>query len=201
MGLEIIEYAKHNLESGEKIQHQTGTHPIILLNPCLLFLVGVAVMVVTGTPNIQSLLESPIETYGANPLMLLWPVGAYMTLQAAIMTVKRALTIMTTEITVTTRRVIWKTGLIWRNTDNISRARIEGCRLSEQSWLGQWLNYGTVEVKGIGGNVMDLSYARDPKNLQSHLNPPPTHSENRVADSDHSHATLAVGQSVESVTG
>ncbi|KXS55287.1 MAG: hypothetical protein AWU57_386, partial [Marinobacter sp. T13-3] len=33
------------------------------------------------------------------------------------------------------------------------------------------------------------------------LNPPSTHSENRVADSDHSHAARAVAQSVESVTG
>jgi len=33
------------------------------------------------------------------------------------------------------------------------------------------------------------------------LNPPATHSKNRVADSDHSHAALAVDQSTESVTG
>ncbi|KXS54988.1 MAG: hypothetical protein AWU57_584, partial [Marinobacter sp. T13-3] len=59
-------------------------------------------------------------------------------------------------------------------------------------------DYTTMLTYGAGGAVVFMFSAWL---LSVFLNPPSTHSENRVADSDHSHAARAVAQSVESVTG
>lgn len=61
----------------------------------------------------------------------------------------------TTEVSVTNRRFVFKRGLIRRQTDEFSTARIEGVNLSQGFW-GRLLNYGHLHIRGSGIGEVDL---------------------------------------------
>jgi len=60
--------------------------------------------------------------------------------------------INTDECVVTSKRVIFKTGLIITKTLEMNLTKIESLSV-EQSILGKILDYGTIKVKGTGGTV------------------------------------------------
>jgi len=60
----------------------------------------------------------------------------------------------TTEIAVTTERLIYKKGLIARHVGELSIDRIEGVSVSQEFW-GRILGYGRVSIRGMGvGEIM-----------------------------------------------
>ena len=67
----------------------------------------------------------------------------------------------TTELAITDRRVVAKTGLIARDTNELNRAKIEGVDV-QQSVLGRILNYGTISVRGTGGAIAPIPRIRNP---------------------------------------
>lgn len=69
--------------------------------------------------------------------------------------VKMMLRKWTTEIAVTTNRLIYKTGWIARHTEEISLARIEEINLS-QTVMGRIFGYGGLRISGSGGSVITL---------------------------------------------
>jgi uncharacterized membrane protein YdbT with pleckstrin-like domain len=66
-----------------------------------------------------------------------------------------------TEIAVTNRRVIYKTGLIRRHTTEINMDKIESVDV-DQSVLGRLFGYGTVTIRGTGEAVEPLRDIADP---------------------------------------
>jgi uncharacterized membrane protein YdbT with pleckstrin-like domain len=66
-----------------------------------------------------------------------------------------------TEIAVTDRRVIYKTGLIRRHTTEINMDKIESVDV-DQSVLGRMFGYGTVTIRGTGEAVEPLRDIADP---------------------------------------
>lgn len=169
MAIEIIRYAANNLDPGEKIVYQTSIHWIVLIKPLFLILIGFAAMSFAGPIEWSAFKTSPVETFFSDPYVLLAPAGGAVVLQGLLILFNRLLLVITTEITVTSRRIIWKTGLIWRHTDEMHRMRIEGSGLAGQSWLGQLLDYGTVRVKGISSHDLVLSNAINPKQLRHYI--------------------------------
>jgi len=74
----------------------------------------------------------------------------------------------TTELVVTNRRVIAKTGLIRRKTWEINAAKVEGVEV-EQGILGRILGYGTVHVKGTGGGIAPVRKIDKPVVFRRHV--------------------------------
>ena len=72
----------------------------------------------------------------------------------------------TTEIAVTTKRVIQKRGLIWRKTAEMNMDKVESV-LVDQSLFGRLLNYGSIVVRGTGSGIEGLHYIADPMALRS----------------------------------
>ena len=72
----------------------------------------------------------------------------------------------TTEIAVTTKRVIQKRGLIWRKTAEMNMDKVESV-LVDQSLFGRLLNYGTIVVRGTGSGIEGLRFIADPLALRS----------------------------------
>ena len=72
---------------------------------------------------------------------------------------------LTTEIAVTTHRVVYKRGLIARDTIEINFNRIEGLDI-RQSILGLILNFGTVIIRGTGVGVQPMKYVAGPIELR-----------------------------------
>ena len=57
---------------------------------------------------------------------------------------------ISSEFAVTTKRVIWKEGIIRRTTGEMNLGKIENVQV-DQTVMGRILNYGTVALVGTGG--------------------------------------------------
>lgn len=62
----------------------------------------------------------------------------------------------TTELVITNKRVIIKTGLVQRKTQELYLTRVEGVEV-DQSFNGRLLNYGTIFVRGVGTEVAPIN--------------------------------------------
>jgi uncharacterized membrane protein YdbT with pleckstrin-like domain len=72
----------------------------------------------------------------------------------------------TTEIAVTDRRVIYKTGVMATHTDEMNMDKIESV-LVDQTMIGGLLNYGTVDIRGTGEGLENLRYISSPISLRN----------------------------------
>ena len=68
---------------------------------------------------------------------------------AAVMFLHAAFKRWTTELSVTTHRVIYKRGFIWRHTVEMNMDKVETVNV-DQSILGRILSYGTMHILGTG---------------------------------------------------
>ncbi len=66
-----------------------------------------------------------------------------------------------TELAVTDRRVVAKTGVIARDTNELNLEKIEGVDV-RQSVLGRLLDYGTISVRGTGGAIAPIPRIKNP---------------------------------------
>lgn len=78
------------------------------------------------------------------------------------------LSMWTTEVVVTTRRVIYKRGWIARRTEELGLRRIEEVNL-RQGIAGRLLGYGRVYIQGMGGSDIALPSLADPMGFKHAL--------------------------------
>ena len=74
----------------------------------------------------------------------------------------------TTEIAVTDRRVIYKTGFISRKTTEMHMDKIESVDV-DQSVLGRILDYGDVVMRGTGSGLAPIRNVDAPLELRNHV--------------------------------
>ena len=67
----------------------------------------------------------------------------------------------TTEIAVTSHRLVYKTGFFRLRTDEISLQNIEGVEL-RQSFLGRLLGFGRLRIEGTGNDAVILPEIANP---------------------------------------
>jgi uncharacterized membrane protein YdbT with pleckstrin-like domain len=84
---------------------------------------------------------------------------------AAVAFLAIELPLLTTEIGVTSQRLIYKRGWVWRTTNELQLRAIEQVTL-DQSLLGRLLNYGRVSVHGTGVDDIALPALAEPVALQ-----------------------------------
>lgn len=80
-------------------------------------------------------------------------------------TVKRA----TTEIVVTNRRFVVKTGFIARKTQEVALEKIEEIKLTQSFW-GRLLGYGSMDIRGTGVGNIQLPSIDEPLELRKAIN-------------------------------
>ena len=139
-------YVEKHLISGETIQYQTKLHWIVMLG-------DVAIAVVFELLAIAFLVVAFSKPAGAKagPSRDAMYVGALICfLIGAILFCIGLLKRNVTEMAVTNKRVIVKTGLAERRTTEILLSRIESVAVDEPA-MGRILGYGTVIVRGTGG--------------------------------------------------
>src|SRR5205085_7845326 len=66
-----------------------------------------------------------------------------------------------TEIAITSRRIIAKFGFIRRHTVEINLEKVEALRV-EQGLMGRFLNYGTIFIGGTGSAIAPIPDIADP---------------------------------------
>ncbi len=74
----------------------------------------------------------------------------------------------TTELVVTSQRVLAKVGFIKRKTWEINSPKVEGVQI-DQSVLGRILGYGTLTVKGTGSGIAPIKNVVDPLEFRKHV--------------------------------
>jgi uncharacterized membrane protein YdbT with pleckstrin-like domain len=139
-----MKYLDRILQPGERVEYEAQLHPIIFLPWILLVIAGIAGMVVVWDRSLV-LLAVPA---------LLFIVGVGYILYEWIQR-------WTTEIAITDRRVVYKLGLIRRDTIEMNRSKIESIDVS-QTILGRLFDYGTVTVRGTGEGISPIRYIKAP---------------------------------------
>src|SRR5262245_4043199 len=115
-----------------------------------------------GTALVLYYVIDPVESEG---MMGLGAIGFVLILLAAISFLRAAIDRWTTEIAVTSQRVILKRGLIRRDTIEINMPKVESVDV-RQPVVGRLLNYGTVIVRGTGGSFNPLAFVSAPLPLR-----------------------------------
>ena len=140
-----MSYAEKHLIAGETVQYETRLHWIVMVGHALiatvLALVGVSLLI---TPW-RVVNGGEASSAGA----LRW-AGVACVVVAAIFFGIGFVRRSATEMAVTNKRVIVKSGLANRRTIELLLSRIESIAVEEPA-LGRLLGYGTVIVRGTGG--------------------------------------------------
>ena len=117
-----MSYVREVLQPGEEIRFRTNIHWFVYLSAIVMFIVGIAFALWYTAAGSQHLMLLILSGLGAAAGVLLF-IPAWL---------KR----FGTEIAVTDRRVIYKTGLVQRDTTEINMAKIESVDVSK-SILGR----------------------------------------------------------------
>ena len=80
-----------------------------------------------------------------------------------------AIHVLTTELALTNRRIIAKSGLIRRNTIELKTNRVESLGVN-QGILGRIFNFGSIVVKGVGGSHAPIPYIARPMEFRQQVN-------------------------------
>jgi uncharacterized membrane protein YdbT with pleckstrin-like domain len=139
-----LSFVERHLISGEAVQYQTRLHWVVMLGHLLaaLLLDAAAVALLIFYSRVRN---SP-EAHGD---ILLWVAIGAVVISAIVFAIG-AIRRNATEMALTNKRVIVKTGLATRRTLELVLGRIESIVVEEPT-LGRMLGYGTVIIRGTGG--------------------------------------------------
>lgn len=130
-----MSYVNEVLQPDETVRFRTNVHWSVYLKAITALVIGLVLLAwywQDGTGNMVLLLAA--AAFGVSALILVVPPF-----------LKR----LGTEIAITDRRIIYKTGLVQRHTVEISMDKVESVDV-DQSVLGRIFGYGTVTVRGTG---------------------------------------------------
>jgi uncharacterized membrane protein YdbT with pleckstrin-like domain len=69
--------------------------------------------------------------------------------------------VRSTEIAITNRRIIVKTGFVTRHTVEINLEKVEALKVEQGVW-GRFLNFGSIYISGAGTSVAPIHDVADP---------------------------------------
>ena len=151
-----MKYVEQVLQPGETVTYATSLHWLVYLRAIvLLILAAVCLFASLSVP--PGAIVTALEIV-AGLLVLLAALSALGAL------IRRA----TTELAVTDRRVIYKTGVFQRHSMEMNVSKVETVGVN-QSILGRILGYGTVMVRGTGGSFEPIPFIGDPLTFRSHI--------------------------------
>src|SRR5713226_7054326 len=137
-----MSYIENNLLPGEKVIYKTRLHWSVLIGSAslalLLALSGWAVLLFAD-PALR------------DPELKSMQIAGFVLLFLAVCSLVRGLLKRNaTEMSVTNRRLVIKTGLLSRRTIELLLGKVESIQVQE-SFVGRMLGYGTIIVHGTGG--------------------------------------------------
>lgn len=142
-----MRYTQGILEDGETLQYVGTLTPAIYLPGFLITLFSVAGAVVAQQqPLLKDVADIAVIAAVLGVLLLAWQI----------------LRQWTTEIALTDRRLIFKTGLIARTARMLSVPKLTGATV-HQSVSGRLLRYGSVEVEDVGNSAILINQVGDPR--------------------------------------
>jgi uncharacterized membrane protein YdbT with pleckstrin-like domain len=148
-----MDYVQRILQPGEQVRHISSIHWIV-------YWPGVAVALLA------------VVAYWFSETRLLtgfWRYTTYaLALVAVVLLIQQWFQWWVTEIAVTNRRVIYKKGLIRRQTNEMNMDKVESVQI-DQSILGRMLDYGNVTILGTGEGFETLRTIASPIELRNSI--------------------------------
>jgi len=147
-------YVRKVLQPGETLVYEAALSWIGYLSGLLVLLLALVLFIVGG------------ELFG-------WPlwvdiVAGLVALVALWLLARAWFERWTTEVAITDRRIIHKTGFIRRNTIEMSVEKVESVDV-KQSLLGRVFDYGDVIVRGTGAGLAPLTEIDAPLTFRSKI--------------------------------
>ena len=138
-----------------ELTHVTRTHWRVYLPAILLLLLAI--------------LALAAASYVAPDLIVVPEIAAAILLVLALLSwIPAFLHRWTTELAVTNRRIIFKSGLFRRHTMEMNMAKVESVDV-DQSVMGRILGFGTVTIRGTGGGIEPMRNIADPIAFRNHV--------------------------------
>lgn len=144
-------YVTKNLMQEEQVIYMSKIHWAIFLTPVAWILASRVMASAAEAANTAEPASGDMVSI-VSIVMLAW--GIYGLLLALIYK-------WTTEMAVTSKRIIAKQGLIRRKTTELNHSKVESFAV-DQSILGRILGYGTVTIQGTGGGKTPINGIDDP---------------------------------------
>jgi uncharacterized membrane protein YdbT with pleckstrin-like domain len=142
-----MSYVDSNLVPGEMVIYQTRLHWIVMLGHLI---VGILVLALPGAVLLYY--ASVQTTLDTGPRHVMRDVGIALLIIGLIVVLIGAARRNATEMAVTTRRVVIKTGLVSRKTIELLLNKVESIEVNETAW-GRIMGYGSIAVIGTGGTT------------------------------------------------
>ena len=128
-------YTRITLQPNEKPRHKTTIHWMALMVPFLGALFSLILII-------------PIALFASwKDYHFVW----FLLVIPLLIVASAYVTLKTSELVITDRRVLIKVGFMQRRTFEMFISKIESVAII-QSVIGKMLNYGTVEIRGTGGS-------------------------------------------------
>ena len=130
-------YARGTLAPDERPFYKTSLHWIVFVRFAVMALLAFLFIAMPFAIGVQALTGSQIGWF-ALPL-------------PALMMLPPTLAFASSELVITDKRVLIKTGIVSRQTLEMFIARVESVGV-QQDVLGRMFDYGTVRIRGLGGS-------------------------------------------------
>lgn len=158
-----MSYIDKSLIPGEHVIYRTRLHWIVMVKHvilALLMLGGGAYLVTYALQNREDI--PPKKMHAAEG------AGVVLMLTGLVTIVAGNMRRDATEMAVTNRRVVIKTGMASRTTIEILLQKVESIEITESS-LGRMLGYGSIVVIGTGGTSEPFRKVAHPLEFRSHV--------------------------------
>jgi uncharacterized membrane protein YdbT with pleckstrin-like domain len=158
-----MSYLDSNLVPGEVVMYQTRLHWVVMLSHLIL---GLLLLGVPGALLLFYALTQP--QMEISTLHIMEGGGIALLVFGVVVILMGAVRRNATEMAVTNRRVVIKTGLATRKTIEMLLNKIESIEVSETA-LGRILGYGTITVIGTGGTPEPFHKVAHPLEFRSQV--------------------------------
>ena len=148
-----MSYVQRVLQPGEQVRHISSIHWIAYWPGIVAVLLAVVAYWLSETRHLSGI----------------WRFTAYaLALIAVVLLIQQWFQWWITEIAVTNRRIIYKKGLIRRQTNEMNMDKVESVQIV-QSILGRMLDYGDVKLLGTGEGFETLRTIASPIELRNSI--------------------------------
>ncbi len=153
-----MSYVDRVLSPGEQIAYRARLHWVLYAS-----VVGPVVLAVGGAVA-ASLMDDGVPRSG------LLMISSLALIASLIQALRVWIRIRNTEIVVTDRRIIYKTGFLSRRSIEMNLDKVESV-VVDQGLLGRLLDYGTVVIRGVGSGLEPVANLASPLEFRRRVNP------------------------------
>ncbi len=138
-----MSYIDSNLMTGEDVVHKGHIHWFVFVPGVFFVVLGISLLGID-------------QENGTGPVF-----GFIVSIIGVASMIKAAIAKATTELAVTSKRVIAKTGLVSRNTVELNHQKVESFQV-DQSIMGRIFGFGTLVINGTGGGKTPIKNISSP---------------------------------------